>query len=67
MTFDGVVVSFDSARGDGTLRDQRGREFYFHCVAIADGSRVVEPGERVRARRAVGLRGRDEATDITKL
>ena len=67
MTFEAVVVSFDEARGDGTLRDARGREFYFHCVGIADGSRHVDVGATVRARRRVGLRGRDEATELVKL
>ncbi len=66
MNFEAVVVQFDETRGDGVLRDGRGREFYFHCVAIADGSRVVDPGATVRARRMIGLRGRDEATDVVK-
>ncbi len=67
MTFDAVVVSFDAARGDGTLRDDGGREFYFHCVTIVDGSRTIDAGARVRARRRVGLRGHDEATDVVKV
>jgi hypothetical protein len=67
VNFDAVVVQFDEARGDGVLRDGRGREFYFHCVALADGSRVVDPGATVSARRTVGLRGRDEATEVVKL
>jgi len=67
VIFDAVVASFDETRGDGTLRDNRGRELYFHCVHIADGTRVIAPGSRVRARRMVGLRGRDEACDIVKL
>jgi hypothetical protein len=66
VNFEAVVVQFDETRGDGVLRDGRGREFYFHCVAIADGSRVVDPGATVRARRMIGLRGRDEATDVVK-
>ena len=67
MTFEAAVVSFDEARGDGTLRDARGEEFYFHCVGIVDGSRHVDVGAAVRARRRVGLRGHDEATDVVKL
>ncbi|NNN10091.1 MAG: hypothetical protein HKL85_12990 [Acidimicrobiaceae bacterium] len=65
--FDAVVVSFDEARGDGLLRDDRGRDYYFHCVHIADGTRLIDAGALVSARRAVGLRGRDEATDVVKL
>jgi hypothetical protein len=67
VTFDGVVMAFDEARGDGMLRDARGAEFYFHCVHIADRSRLVDAGAPVRARRVVGLRGRDEAVDVVKL
>lgn len=67
MIVEAVVVSFDEARGDGLLRDQRGREFYFHCVQIADGTRRVDAGAFVQARRAVGLRGRDEAHDVVKI
>jgi hypothetical protein len=67
VTIDGVVLAFDGDRGDGVVRDIGGGEFYFHCVHIADGSRLVDAGARVRARRAVGLRGRDEAVDVVKL
>ena len=67
MSFEAVVVFFDRVRGDGTLRDAGGREFYFHCVGIADGSRQVDPGASVRATRRVGLRGRDEAWDLVKI
>jgi hypothetical protein len=67
VTIEAVVVSFDEARGDGLMRDALGREFYFHCVHIADGTRAVTPGALVRARRVVGLRGRDEAAEVVKL
>jgi cold shock CspA family protein len=67
VSIEGVVASFDEARGDGRLRDHRGREFYFHCVHIADGTRLIEVGTHVRARRRVGLRGRDEAADVEKI
>lgn len=67
MIIDAVVASFDESRGDGVLHDTRGREFYFHCVHIADGTRLIDVGARVRAQRVVGLRGRDEAADLVKL
>ncbi len=67
MSGEGVVAIFDQARGDGWLRDAHGREFYFHCVQIADGSRSIEVGTRVRFRRVVGLRGRDEAAALERL
>ena len=63
---EGVVLSFDENRGYGVVRDASGRDFYFHCVRIADGSRRIEVGAAVRARRVVGLLGRDEASEVTK-
>jgi hypothetical protein len=36
-------------------------------VAIADGSRDIDVGARVRARRHTGLRGRDDLMAIEKL
>ena len=62
----GRVEAFDDHRGDGRLRTDEGEVFYFHCVNIADGSRRVEVGERVTARRGVGHLGRDEAFDVEK-
>ena len=56
----GVIESFDDRRGDGTLRSDAGESYYFHCLSIADGSRRAIVGARVRARRSVGLVGRDE-------
>ena len=67
MIIDAVVAAFDDRRGDGVLRDREGHEFYFHCVHVADGTRRVDVGAAVRARRAVGLRGRDEAVDVEKV
>lgn len=62
----GVVESFDDRRGDGVVRSDAGESFYFHCVAIADGSRHIEPGVRVRAERRVGHVGRDEVVAVTR-
>lgn len=44
----GVVSAFDAARGLGTVTADDGTEFGFHCVAIADGTRRVLVGSRVR-------------------
>ena len=64
---EGIVQSFDERRGDGTLRDDHGATFYFHCVEIADGTRTIEVGQRVRARRAAGHRGEDQAVGVTRV
>lgn len=59
-TQEGTVVSFDAPRGLGVVVDDAGTDFPFHCTAIADGTRTVEPGTRVRFEIAPGL-GRWEA------
>jgi cold shock CspA family protein len=63
-TLRGVVEGFDDRRGDGTVRTASGERLYFHCVAIADGSRTITPGTAVSLRRGVGHLGRDEALEI---
>ncbi|HUY17329.1 MAG TPA: hypothetical protein VMV11_07185 [Acidimicrobiales bacterium] len=63
----GVVLSFDDRRGDGLVRSDAGETLYFHCVSINDGSRHVDEGERISARRAVGHRGHDELVSIERL
>jgi cold shock CspA family protein len=60
----GLVTDFDAARGDGCLRSDEGTTFYFHCVTIADGTRVIPLDARVSATRSVGHLGRDEATNV---
>jgi cold shock CspA family protein len=62
----GRVESFDDRRGDGLVRSDGGQGFYFHCVNIADGSRSIDVGQLVSAKRAVGHLGRDEAFSIEK-
>jgi CspA family cold shock protein len=62
-THEGKVVSFDAPRGLGVVVDDDGADFPFHCTAIADGSRTIEPGTRVRFEIAPGL-GRWEAAAL---
>ena len=67
MNVCGVVISFDDRRGDGFVRSDEGEDLYFHCVSINDGSRHVDEGERVSARRSVGRRGHDEVVAIDRV
>jgi cold shock CspA family protein len=67
VIIDGHVETFDELRGDGVLVSDGGTRFYFHCVNIADGSRSVDPGQEVEARRGVGHLGHDEAFAIEKI
>lgn len=60
----GVVVDFDEPRGWGTVRDADGTEHWFHCTAIADGTRTVVVGAPVRFRLVAGRLGRWEAGDL---
>ncbi|MFI5035203.1 MAG: cold-shock protein [Acidimicrobiales bacterium] len=62
----GRVTAFDERRGDGELLSDDGDALYFHCVAIADGSRTIAVGTLVTAERAVGRRGRDEAVHLVR-
>ena len=60
----GVVESFDDPRGLGIVRSDDGREFPFHCTAIADGTRTIEEGRPVSFEVVAGHLGRWEAADI---
>jgi cold shock CspA family protein len=64
----GVVASFDEARGYGTVsRSDDGTELFLHCTAIADGTRTIGVGQRVRFVSAAGHLGRLEARSIEKV
>jgi cold shock CspA family protein len=61
----GVVESFDEHRGYGRIRPLgEGDALFFHCTAIADGTRSVEVGQGVRFVAAPGHLGRFEARQI---
>lgn len=60
----GTVAAFDRHIGLGDIRTDDDRTIPFHCIAIADGTRTIEVGTRVRF--APSLRfGRLEATAVT--
>jgi len=64
----GEVVSFDVAAGYGSIRAlSDGVEHYFHCTALADGSREVSVGARVAFVVVPGAPGRWEAAGVVKL
>ena len=62
----GTVEDFDEARGYGTVRADDGRQLFFHCTQITDGSRTIAAGTAVEFEVAPGHNGRWEATDIEK-
>jgi cold shock CspA family protein len=63
----GAVAAFDEPRGLGVVRADDGTDVPFHCTAIADGTRTIAVGQRVRFRPAAGRLGRWEATQIVAL
>jgi cold shock CspA family protein len=61
----GTVVDFDDAKGFGTIRGSGGVDHFFHCTAIADGSRTIAVGTKVDYEVVAGRLGRWEAAAIT--
>jgi CspA family cold shock protein len=60
----GAVATFDEQKGYGTVRANDGTEHFFHCTAIADGTRTIAPGTPVTFTLAPGHRGQWEAIDV---
>lgn len=60
----GRVVAFDARRGLGTVEDDDGHRFGFHCTRLADGRRDVAPGTAVVFRVAPGHLGEWEAAAL---
>ena len=61
----GVVADYDDERGTGAVRSEEGTELFFHCTAIADGTRTIAPGTKVTYEVVPGRLGRWEATEVT--
>ena len=59
----GRVTEFEDAAGYGTVTDDDGG-WFFHCTAIADGSRSIEVGAQVAFVLKAGHLGRWEARDV---
>ncbi|HEY8544511.1 MAG TPA: cold shock domain-containing protein [Acidimicrobiales bacterium] len=59
------MTEFDEPRGLGVITTSDGAELPFHCTAIADGTRTIPVGERVRFEVVPGRLGRWEAAGIT--
>lgn len=59
----GVIVAFDDAVGLGELATASGATLPFHCTSIADGTRTIAIGARVRFVERSKL-GRTEAAAV---
>lgn len=60
----GTVVDFDDHRGYGHVEAEDGRRLFFHCTAVADGSRTIAVGAEVSFEVMAGHRGQWEATGL---
>jgi cold shock CspA family protein len=60
----GVVASYDDRAGYGEILDDDGRRWWFHCTAVADGSRTIIEQSTVCFQLAAGHLGRYEAVDL---
>ena len=61
----GRVVEFDEHKGYGHVETEDGRRLFFHCTAIADGTRTIPVGTEVGFEVVAGHLGRWEATGLT--
>jgi len=60
----GVVAEFDEEKGFGAVRVESGESYFFHCTAIADGSRTIAVDTAVVFEVVPGHLGRWEAKEI---
>lgn len=60
----GVVSEWDEHGGYGTIQAEDGRELFFHCTALVDGTRTTAVGTAVTFEVVPGRLGRWEAADI---
>jgi cold shock CspA family protein len=63
----GRVIEFDAHAGLGAVETADGDRFSFHCTAIADGTRRIEPATPVVFRVGAGGPGRWEAFEVTPI
>jgi len=60
----GTVADFDEAAGYGRVAGDAGQSWFFHCTAIADGSRSIPTGVAVTFDVVAGRLGQWEAHDL---
>lgn len=63
----GIVASYEAERGLGTVETGGAAPLGFHCTAITDGTRTIEPGTRVAFIVVPALGGCFEAAEISPL
>ena len=58
------MIAFDDDKGWGTVRGDDGVEHFFHCTAIADGTRTIAVATLVDFVVVPGRLGRWEAAEL---
>jgi cold shock CspA family protein len=61
----GRVQAFDPRAGVGEI-EADGEVLPFHCTALVDGTRTIDPGTAVEFERAPSHLGRWEATTVSR-
>jgi cold shock CspA family protein len=62
--YSGRIATFDEHAGRGEIEARGGMHFPFHCTAIADGTRTIDPDPAVKFRLVPGPLGALEAIGI---
>ena len=58
------MVTFDEAAGYGEVAAGSGERWFFHCTAIADGTRTIDEGAAITFDVVPGRRGVWEAASV---
>lgn len=67
MTERGRVAEYDDHKGYGYIEPAGGGRLFFHCTAIADGTRTIPVGVEVEYSAVRDPRGQPEAADVRPL
>ena len=60
----GRVADYDDHKGYGFVETADGSRLFFHCTAIADGSRTIPAGVDVEFEPVTDPRGKPEAAAV---
>lgn len=60
----GRVVDYDAHKGYGFVETADGSRLFFHCTAIADGTRTIPAGVEVEYEPVTDPRGKPEAAAV---
>ena len=63
----GTVVEYDEHKGYGAVETAEGQRLFFHCTAIADGTRTIAVGLTVAFDVVAGHLGRYQATNLSPI